>query len=77
VVGANVLQTLVGVRDCAFYRRVVMSCSMIVLFWSSWVESCNQSRGREKACTDGEGLDPGRFTHDLNVVVADTSIAGW
>jgi hypothetical protein len=54
-----------------------MSCSMIVLFWSSWVESCNQSRGREKACTDGEGLDPGRFTHDLNVVVADTSIAGW
>jgi hypothetical protein len=39
VVGANVLQKLVGVCDCGFYRQVVMSCSMIVLFWSSWVES--------------------------------------
>jgi hypothetical protein len=39
VVGTNVLLTSVGVCDCSFYKQIVMSCSMIVSFLSSWVES--------------------------------------
>jgi hypothetical protein len=48
---------------------------MIVLFWSSWVESQSPSRGRKKVCTEGVGLDPGSLTHDCNILVADTEIA--
>jgi hypothetical protein len=37
-----------------FFKQVVMSCSIIVLFRSSWVKSYSPSSDREKACTDGD-----------------------
>jgi hypothetical protein len=41
----NILLTLFDVCVCDFYKQVVMSCSMIVLFRTIWVKSQTPNRG--------------------------------
>jgi hypothetical protein len=54
MVETNVLLTLVDGCIFGFYKQVVTSGSIIVLFRSFWVESYSPSRERKKACTDGD-----------------------